>query len=133
MLRFARIAWRAFCYCLGAAVLIVLAVQLWFYAHVLWCRYYEPTTSAFMETRLERLREKNAKARLSHRWIGYESISAQLKRAVVAAEDAKFVGHEGFDWEAISRAIERNEKKGDRKSTRLNSSHIQKSRMPSSA
>jgi len=31
---------------------------------------------------------------------------------VVAAEDAKFVGHEGFDWEAISKAIEKNEKKG---------------------
>ena len=27
-------------------------------------------------------------------------------------EDAKFVGHEGFDWEAISKAIEKNEKKG---------------------
>ena len=36
----------------------------------------------------------------------------QLKRAVVAAEDAKFVDHEGFDWEAISKAIEKNEKQG---------------------
>jgi monofunctional biosynthetic peptidoglycan transglycosylase len=44
--------------------------------------------------------------------VPYERISSQLKRGVVAAEDAKFVGHEGFDWEAISKAIEKNEKKG---------------------
>jgi len=31
---------------------------------------------------------------------------------VVAAEDARFVGHDGFDWEAIQKALERNERKG---------------------
>ena len=35
-----------------------------------------------------------------------------LKRAVVAAEDAKFVDHEGFDWDGIERALEKNQKKG---------------------
>jgi monofunctional biosynthetic peptidoglycan transglycosylase len=112
VLRFARVAWKAFCYVLGLAVLIALAVQLWFYAHVLSWRVYEPSSSAFMESRLEHLRAKDHKARIFYQWVPYERISAQLKRAVVAAEDAKFMGHEGFDWEAISRAIERNEKKG---------------------
>src|SRR5258706_860559 len=65
-----------------------------------------------MEARLERLRAKGPKARLAYRWVGYEQISPQVKRAVVAAEDAKFMGHEGFDWQAISKAIERNEKQG---------------------
>lgn len=111
-LRLARTAWKSFCYSLGALVLAVMAVQCWFYAHVLWWRAYEPTSSAFMQARLEQLRAKNPKARLTYQWVGYERISMQLKRAVVAAEDAKFVGHEGFDWEAISKAIERNEKKG---------------------
>ena len=112
VLRFARTAWKVFCYGLGVLVLAVIAVQCWFYAHVLWWSSYQPTSTAFMETRLERLREQNPKARLVHQWVPYEHISAQLKRAAVAAEDAKFVGHEGFDWEAISKAIERNEKKG---------------------
>jgi len=112
VLRFLRTAWKVFCYGLGFAVLLVLAVQLWFYGHVLWWRTTEPTESAFMERRLEVLREKNAKAKLAHQWVAYERISANLKRAVVAAEDAKFIGHAGFDWEAISKAIERNEKKG---------------------
>jgi monofunctional biosynthetic peptidoglycan transglycosylase len=112
VLRAARTAWKIFCYGLGALVLAVAAVQIWFYAHVLWWRAYEPASTAFMESRIERLREKDGKARLAHQWVPYERISSQLKRAVVAAEDAKFVGHEGFDWEAISKAMEKNERKG---------------------
>ena len=42
----------------------------------------------------------------------YERISANLKRAMVAAEDAKFVDHEGFDWDGIQNALEKNQKKG---------------------
>ena len=110
--RATRTAWKVFCYSLGALVVAVAAVQIWFYAHVLWWRAYEPANTAFMEACIERLREKDAKAKLTHQWVPYERVSAQLKRAVVAAEDAKFVGHEGFDWEAISKAMEKNEKKG---------------------
>ena len=105
-------AWKVFCYTLGALVLIVAAVQCWFFAHVLWWRVVEPANTAFMEARVERLREKDPRAKLAHTWVPYERVSTQLKRAVVAAEDAKFVGHEGFDWEAISKAMEKNEKKG---------------------
>ena len=97
---------------LGALVVAVLAVQGWFYVQILWWRSNEPASSAFMQARLERLREKEPRAQLRHQWAPYERISAQLKRAVIAAEDAKFVGHEGFDWEAISKALEKNEKKG---------------------
>jgi len=111
-LRFLGGAWKLFCYALGTLVLVAVALQCWFFAHVLWWRVYEPTSTAFMQARLERLRDKDPRAALKHQWIGYERISAQLKRAVVAAEDAKFVGHEGFDWEAISKAIEKNERKG---------------------
>jgi monofunctional biosynthetic peptidoglycan transglycosylase len=112
MLRYLRTAWKVFCYGLGALVIAGLVVQAWYYAHVLWWRSYQPATSAFMEARIERLREKDPKAKLVHQWVPYERISVQLKRAVVAAEDAKFVDHEGFDWEAISKAIEKNERKG---------------------
>ena len=112
VLRFARTAWKAFCYTLGALAIAVLAVQLWFFAHVLWWRSFQPEASAFMDARIERLRAKDPKARLAHQWVPYECISAQLKRAVVAAEDAKFVDHEGFDWDGIQTALEKNQKKG---------------------
>jgi monofunctional biosynthetic peptidoglycan transglycosylase len=44
--------------------------------------------------------------------VPYEKISVQLKRAVISAEDDKFVDHEGFDWEGIQKALEKNQKKG---------------------
>ena len=44
--------------------------------------------------------------------VDYGRIAPALKRAVVAAEDAKFADHEGFDWDGIERALERNQKKG---------------------
>jgi monofunctional biosynthetic peptidoglycan transglycosylase len=111
-LRMLRLAWKGFCYALGFAVVAVLLVQAWFFAHVLWWNRFEPGESSFMERRLAQLREKDPRAQLSHRWVPYERISSHLKRAVVASEDAKFLDHEGFDWEAISKAIEKNEKKG---------------------
>src|ERR1700704_5158368 len=65
-----------------------------------------------MQKRLEILRAKKPGVQLRRTWVPYERISVQLKRAVVAAEDAKFLDHEGFDWEAIQKAMTRNEKKG---------------------
>ena len=112
MVRAARNAWRVFSTTLGTLVVAALAVQFWYFAHVLWWRSFQPESSAFMERRLEELRAKNPKAKLAHQWTPYERISANLKRAVVASEDAKFLDHEGFDWEAISKAIEENERKG---------------------
>jgi monofunctional biosynthetic peptidoglycan transglycosylase len=44
--------------------------------------------------------------------VPYERISIHLKRAIVAAEDAKFLELEGFDAEGIQAAVEKNLKKG---------------------
>jgi len=49
---------------------------------------------------------------LRHKWVPYERISINLKRAMIAAEDAKFLDHDGFDWEAIQKAYEKNIVKG---------------------
>src|SRR3954465_1076695 len=105
-------AWKAFSYTLGALVIAFLLAQLWFYGHIFYWMHYPPGRTAFMEHRLEALLEKNPKARLQYQWAPYERISASLKRAVVAAEDAKFLDHEGFDWEAIQKAMAKNEKRG---------------------
>jgi monofunctional biosynthetic peptidoglycan transglycosylase len=60
---------------------------------------------------MDRYLEK-PRAKLRYSWVPYERISPHLKRAVVAAEDAKFLDHDGFDWEAIQKAIEKNERRG---------------------
>jgi monofunctional glycosyltransferase len=101
------LAWLAL-----AAAAIFLAVQLSFLLRVWWWRDHNPGTTAFMEASLERMRAKNAQAKLRQTWVPYEKISTHLKRAIVAAEDARFTEHEGFDWEAIDKALEKNRRKG---------------------
>jgi len=103
-----RMVWR------GALVLaaIVLLLQFWFLAHVLWWKVYDPSSTAFMESGMARLQERKPDAELRYRWVDYHRISIQLKRAVIAAEDSRFLAHEGFDWEAMELALEKNLKKG---------------------
>ena len=93
-----------------ALVLLVLAYQLWIFGHVLAWRWIDPGMTSFMSLRLDELREKDPKAELRHQWVPYSRISDNLKRAVVAAEDDKFVDHDGFDWDAMQKAMEKNEK-----------------------
>jgi monofunctional glycosyltransferase len=95
-----------------AAAAIFLAVQLSFLGRVWWWRDHNPRTTAFMDARLGELRARDPQAKLQHAWVSYDRISPSLKRAVVVAEDSRFVDHEGFDWEAIEKAREKNRKKG---------------------
>jgi monofunctional biosynthetic peptidoglycan transglycosylase len=103
---------RALAYAVGAVAAIFVLVQAWFLAHIVYWSAFNPGTTSIMERRLEALRAKNPKAVLKHQWVDYERISPHLKRAVVIAEDAKFIDHEGFDWEGIQRALERNQRRG---------------------
>ena len=100
----------------GWAILLLLGMvllyQLWIFLHIVWWKYYNPSNSAFMEERLVKLQEKKPEATLRHKWVPYDKISLNLKRALVAAEDANFMEHEGFDWDAIQKAYEKNLKKG---------------------
>lgn len=112
MRRAMRLFWKVFFATLGALVIGVLSMQGWYFAHVKWWVDHDPVSTAFMQTRLAELRDNDPKAKLRHTWVDYGGISAHLKRAVVAAEDAKFVDHDGFDWEGIQKALEKNETKG---------------------
>ncbi len=96
----------------GFILLLLILYQFWVLAHVVWWVNHNPSASAFMEERLEILQEKNPDAELHHRWVPYDRISGQLKRAIIAAEDANFVDHEGFDWQGIQRAMVKNAKRG---------------------
>jgi monofunctional glycosyltransferase len=97
---------------LYSLLLLLVFYQLWLFAHVCWWIKFNPATSAFMEDRLEVLQNRNPKAELQYKWVPYGRISDNLKRALIAAEDAKFLDHEGFDWEGIAAAYEKNLKKG---------------------
>lgn len=94
------------------AVGALVAVQLWFLGWVTYWKWENPTDTAFMERELSRLREKNPQAQLRRQWMPYVRISNHLKRAVITAEDARFVEHEGVDWDALQKAYEDNAKRG---------------------
>jgi len=98
----------------GVMVLCALLVlyQLWLFAHICWWVKFNPASSSFMADRLEVMQDRNPDAELKHKWVPYGNISNHLKRALIAAEDAKFVDHEGFDWEGIAKAYQKNMKKG---------------------
>ncbi len=97
---------------LAALLLIGLLWQGWYLGWVVLWKFTNPGMSHFMEIRLAELREKRPNAELKRQWVAYERISVHLKRAVIAAEDDKFVDHEGFDWEGIQKALEKNQRKG---------------------
>ncbi len=47
--------------------------------------------------------------KINKTWVELEKISPNLITAAVAGEDANFMNHSGFDFEAIEKAIEKNE------------------------
>ena len=91
---------------------LFLVWQLWLLGWVLFWGWVNPGETRFMEIRLTELRQKVPEAQLKKQWVPYERISIHLKRAIISAEDAKFVDHEGFDWEGMQKALEKNQKKG---------------------
>lgn len=95
-----------------AAAMAFVAYELSFLMRLAWWRDHDPGMTSFMEDSLTRMREKKPDARIRQQWVPYAKVSGHLKRAIVAAEDAKFVDHEGFDWEAIQKAYEKNQKRG---------------------
>jgi monofunctional glycosyltransferase len=100
--RLRRIFWRS-----------VLALVLLTVMPVLCLRWIPPATSAFMlEKRIAGILRKEPRKEIRYRWIGWESISPQMRLAVVAAEDQKFPHHWGFDFESIANAVQEQEARG---------------------
>jgi len=109
MRRLLRWTWRIVLLALCA----LTAVQFWFLVHIWYWADHNPESTAFMRGRLAIIREDEPRARLAQRWVPYGRIATPLKQAVIAAEDANFVTHSGFDWDALRKAHERNVKEGE--------------------
>jgi monofunctional glycosyltransferase len=107
-----RIFARALVAVILASITMFLTAQIYFFGFVLWYANHAPDQTAFMSYRLGEMREKSIAPKLKYQWVEYEKISRNLKRAMIAAEDSTFVEHEGFDWDGIQLAIEKNKKRG---------------------
>ncbi|HUF80644.1 MAG TPA: monofunctional biosynthetic peptidoglycan transglycosylase [Burkholderiales bacterium] len=108
-----RAVFRWIGYALLFALVAILALQFWYFAHIWYWADHNPGSTAFMRARLEVESKDDPGAELAHRWVSYDRISRHLKRAVVAAEDDKFMDHSGFDWDAMRKAYERNVREGE--------------------
>ena len=89
-------------------VSLVLLVQLWIFTSLVWWRTHPVETTMMM--RIDYWSEPSKP--IKHEWRDYDQISDYLKHAVVAAEDGKFLQHNGFDWAGMQFALERNKDKG---------------------
>ncbi|MDD2883731.1 MAG: monofunctional biosynthetic peptidoglycan transglycosylase [Dechloromonas sp.] len=94
------------------AVGLLVLWHMWLLGWVVYWGQFNPGMTRFMEIRLGEMRSRMPDVVLRQQWVPYAQISPHLKRALIAAEDAKFVDHEGFDWEGIQKALEKNQKKG---------------------
>ena len=93
-------------------ITLVLLLQVYFFVQIWWWVDHNPDSTSFMRHQLSLLQEKNPQAQLQFKWVPYNRISNNLKRAIIASEDANFSEHEGVDWDALQKAYEKNNKKG---------------------
>lgn len=63
-----------------------------------------PTSTALMDARQAQAKERGRPIGRQWTWVPLSRISPHLRHAVVAAEDASFFTHEGFDWEGMKEA-----------------------------
>jgi monofunctional biosynthetic peptidoglycan transglycosylase len=103
--------WRWVKWLFIVPILLFLVVQLYFFLQIWWWVDHNPSMTSFMREQQSALREKNPKADIQQVWVPYNRISNNLKRAIIASEDANFSEHEGVDWEALQKAYEKNTKK----------------------
>ena len=95
------------------AVLVVVsfvALQLYFLARIALMAIIDPQSTTFQRSEAWRLALDPRPHAWRQQWTDYPAISANLKRAVIAAEDSGFTEHSGVEWDALEKAWERNER-----------------------
>jgi monofunctional glycosyltransferase len=75
-------------------------------------RFLPPLTTGVQVQRTVERVARGHRPVLDYRWRSSARISPHLPRAVVAAEDARFYRHRGFDWEELRRARAQAEARG---------------------
>ncbi len=74
-----------------------------------------PTSTALMDARQAQAKKQSRAIGRQWMWVPLSRISPHLRHAVVAAEDASFFTHEGFDWEGMKEAAKYNLEAGELK------------------
>jgi monofunctional glycosyltransferase len=99
-------------YVVSVTAIAALATQLYFFAMVGLYTFVNPSTTAFMRADAWRLAADRPDLSIQHTWVPYDQISRNLKRAIIASEDANFVNNNGYETDAILQAWEKNKARG---------------------
>jgi monofunctional biosynthetic peptidoglycan transglycosylase len=115
-------AWGHLLRVLALTLLAFVMLQVYFAARIALMNVLDPQSTAFQRSEAWRLLSQQHRLLWSQQWVDYRAISPQLKRAVIASEDANFSEHNGIEWDAIEKAWEKNvqaEAKAERLNQRL--------------
>jgi monofunctional glycosyltransferase len=93
--------------------LVPIAYYLLCVVGLAYLRFLPPLTTGVQIQRTVERAVRGERPVLDYRWRSSERISPHLPRAVVAAEDARFYRHRGFDWEEMRRAREQAKARGE--------------------
>ena len=99
-------------YLVAAPLACIVLFNVWAYGNILSYRAIAPYRTSFMSMRMNELAAEKPNVALDYRWVPYPQISVNLKKALIASEDAGFAEHSGFDWNGIKNAMQRNERSG---------------------
>jgi len=90
------------------SILLLLFTAFQFvYPDVSGLKTNNPKKTAFMSYREKEWEKEGKKYRINQKWVPLRAISPYLVKAVLISEDDKFWSHEGFDYEAMQKAIEK--------------------------
>ena len=95
---------------LALLLLSALSLQLYFVGRVALMALVDPQSTSFQRSEAWRLLVEQHRIDWSQQWVDDQRISAHLKRAVIASEDAGFVEHSGVEWDALEAAWEKNQR-----------------------
>lgn len=91
--------------------LIVDVGRYFIYPSMTYLKKNCPAKTAFMKYREKVWQEEGINKKITNTWVPLSRISPYVMKAVIIAEDDKFWSHEGFDFEAMQKALEKDIKK----------------------
>ena len=106
MQRLRRVAWRG----LLLVLLCAASLQVFWLGRIALMAVVDPPSTSFQRSEIWRLLLDKRPAAWGQQWVDDAGLSVQLKRAVIASEDAGFTAHRGFEWDAVEKAWSRNQR-----------------------
>ena len=107
-----------------------LSIQLYFVGRIALMAVVDPESTAFERSAVYSVVATTGNLKWRQQWTPYSDISDNLKRAVIASEDASFIEHDGVDIEALEKAWDKNAKAEQKAQQPTKSANIKPGKPP---